>query len=538
MADPVSRPQLELLAEAQPAALRAARPRPGLLPPTGPRRAELARELWLAVHLPVVAFEALQDEFTNPGPRAVLETSERLPRVLLADPAARRAGVRPGLSLAAALALSPALETRMRDVARERAWLERAAALVLRFSSRVSLEPPDGLLLEVRGSLRLFGGLEALCGRIEAECRAARMQPAIALAPTPSAALACARAGVPARITSLSQLAGALAPLPLAALRWDEATLERLAAIGVRTIGGVLRLPRAGFAQRFGTERLALLDKLAGRRTETRRGFRAAERFRARFEPDYELEDLDAVLASLWLLLVDLQHFLESRQCGVTVIRCRLSHRGNPPTACTLRLAAPEARAGQFLQLLRERLGTFVLPAPVRRCELRSGPLVPRPLASNALWRPGEHGGDGGGHEDLAFIERLRARLGREGVYSPALRADHRPEAISAVAEPALCGAVPAEMTTAMPAGVPWSAARRPLWLLAEPQLLTESRGQPCGDGVLELVRGPERIETGWWDGAGVERDYYVARDSRGAWLWIFRERAAPHRWFLHGVFG
>jgi protein ImuB len=146
------------------------------------------------------------------------------------------------------------------------------------------------------------------------------------------------------------------------------------------------------------------------------------------------------------------------------------------------------------------------------------------------LWRPGEHGGEGATAESLALVEQLRARLGRDGVYSLGLYADHRPERMIHSVEPAVSEALRGE--------VPWSATRRPLWLLAVPQALRERHALPVYDGALELVRGPERIETGWWDGAEVERDYYVACDGRRAWLWIFRERAAPHRWFLHGFFG
>jgi protein ImuB len=54
----------------------------------------------------------------------------------------------------------------------------------------------------------------------------------------------------------------------------------------------------------------------------------------------------------------------------------------------------------------------------------------------------------------------------------------------------------------------------------------------------LRLLDGPERIETGWWDGREVSRDYYVALDPEGARVWVFRERLPPHEWFLHGVFG
>jgi len=496
-----------------------------------------ARELWLAAYLPGLAFEALQDEFASTGPRAVLEGTERSLQVLLVDEAARCLGIRPGLSLVAALALSTELETRVREPARERAWLERAAELAFRYSSRVSLEPPDGLLLEIRGSVRLFGGLEALCRGFEAECRASRLHPVCAVAPSPLAALAGARAGRALRVTSLGRLAGALAPLPLAALRWDEDTLGRLASIGVRTLGEVLRLPRAGFARRFGAPRLALLDELAGRRAAVRRGFQPAERFRGRCEPDYELESLEAVLAALEPLLTDLEHFLETRQRGVTLLRCHLRHRDRPPTSCLLRLARPEARAARFADLLRERLGTLTLPAPVRRCELRTGALLARPLANRVLWGAGERGGEGASEEGFALIEQLRARLGRDGVYALGLHADHRPECMVHPLEPPTGGAAAASAALAA-AALPWSATRRPLWLLAAPQALRERHGLPVHDGALELVRGPERIESGWWDGTDIERDYYVACDARRAWLWIFRERAAPHRWFLHGFFG
>ena len=76
------------------------------------------------------------------------------------------------------------------------------------------------------------------------------------------------------------------------------------------------------------------------------------------------------------------------------------------------------------------------------------------------------------------------------------------------------------------------------MWLLAEPRVLEAQRGRPRHHGPLELLAGPERIESGWWDGDDVRRDYYVARDSSGARLWIYREWAGAKSWFLHGIFG
>ena len=83
----------------------------------------------------------------------------------------------------------------------------------------------------------------------------------------------------------------------------------------------------------------------------------------------------------------------------------------------------------------------------------------------------------------------------------------------------------------------PENSPSRPLWLLDEPQLIGIGE-RPRYEGELRLEEGPERIESGWWDGHDIRRDYYVARNPAGVRLWIFRECRAPQEWFLHGVFG
>jgi protein ImuB len=80
---------------------------------------------------------------------------------------------------------------------------------------------------------------------------------------------------------------------------------------------------------------------------------------------------------------------------------------------------------------------------------------------------------------------------------------------------------------------------------------------RPWLDGrPLRLLSGPERIESGWWDGEAVARDYFIAGDEEGALLWVYRQRLQataaaegisqgspgtaqpPAHWFLHGWFG
>jgi protein ImuB len=431
--------------------------------------------------------------------------------------------------------------------------LERLATSAQRFTPRVSLVAPDGLLLEVKGSLHLFDGTDGLIRALANECGTVGIEPAIALAPTPLAALVAARVGKPYGepfiVTNKAQLVGRLSSVPLAPLRWPQDVVERLAGMGVRTIGQALRLPRAGFARRFGPKHLAELDRLTGRSADLRHHFQPRERFRRRRELTYELENTEVLLIVLAPLLADLGKFLQERQCGVTELECRLRHRHAPPSRCILRLASPVAEVARLTELLGERLSALTLPEPVRSCEIRTGLPVLRVLASNPLWQPGEYGGSGGS-EAPELIERLRARLGHEAVYGLQMLAGHRPENTWSMREPAAVNGSRAasdsgsrwalfRSTQAVPpAPPPWPAFRRPLWLLHTPQQLEEIDGVPRRRGPLRFFGDVERIETGWWDGADVGRDYYTVFDIYGVQLWIFRERAEPHSWFLHGVFG
>lgn len=527
------------------------RVRPASPPPKGPdsqTALELApRELWIAAHVPQLSLLAIataeSGAATSPASLVVVDAGERNPRIIDADTSAQAAGLRIGMTLGAAFALVPHLDARPRDAARELALMRRLAGIAATFTPQVSIESPDGLLLEIKSSLMLFGGLRALCRQLRDACRAdpvlaqAQVQPRFTLAPTALAALAAARAGARCFITDPGVLPARLKPLPLATLRWPEEDNTRLLGMGVRTLGELMRLPRAGFAKRFGVARLADLDRLLGRRADPRHRLVRSERYRGRVDLDHELDDHERILQALRPLLTELQQFLLTRQRGITALQCRFHHYRAAPTSCTLRLASPEANAERLQSLLRERLATLALPEPVRRCELRGGALSERPLASSPLWPAGERGHAPAG-EMPALIEHLRARLGVDAVYGLRRVSEHRPENAQAVAEPVFQQTTRARDAKAMVELPLLAPFRRPLWLLPAPRELDSQRGRPRHGGALELLTGPERIESGWWDGADVQRDYYSAKDPKGTHLWIYRECAGARKWFLHGIFG
>ena len=66
----------------------------------------------------------------------------------------------------------------------------------------------------------------------------------------------------------------------------------------------------------------------------------------------------------------------------------------------------------------------------------------------------------------------------------------------------------------------------RPLWLLAQPV--------PVRSAYFEIVSGPERIESGWWEEQHSVRDYYIARHGNGGYCWLYRNEQG---WFQQWIF-
>jgi protein ImuB len=73
--------------------------------------------------------------------------------------------------------------------------------------------------------------------------------------------------------------------------------------------------------------------------------------------------------------------------------------------------------------------------------------------------------------------------------------------------------------------------------LLEKPRILKTVESKPSLGGVLTLRRGSERIESGWWDGLDVARDYFVAENPGGQRFWIFRDLRNERYWYVHGIF-
>lgn len=427
--------------------------------------------------------------------------------------------------------------------------LSQWATWAMRFTPVVSLELPTGLLLDTGASLRYFGGLDALEARIRE--RLADFPASIAVAPTPGAASLLARWRDGSRCLETTGLPACLGPLPVSLLESARPRLDALESAGLRRIGSLLALPRAGLARRFGQPLLDELDRALGTMPDPRPRHVPPPTFDMRFDLPARIDCALALEQSAGRLVERLCQWLRASHKAARRFELLIGHdRGLPDTILAPGLAEPAWQPERLRVLLRERLATLELPGPATTLRLRcheidlarveTGTLFPDPTGIAGALAP--------------LIERLQARLGEHRVGCLQPLPDHRPETAWQTREvdPARFGQASGASTrrpgppgekiheTEEPAAR-FAALPRPLWLLDSPLAISERGGRPFRGGPLSLIAGPERIETGWWDELSVQRDYFVAEDPLHRLMWIYRERlhnGATGGWFLHGLFG
>jgi protein ImuB len=402
----------------------------------------------------------------------------------------------------------------------QREALERLAAWAYQWSSRISYTPCEPLLwLELGASAALFGGQQALRTRIEAGLSELGYSHVCALAPSASAAALLTYADEPRCVLTKLQLRQRLDALPLALLELSAATRSALETSGLRRIGQVLELPAAAITRRFGPETQLYLRRLCAHASDPRAAWRVPDIYRTRCEFGGEVRTTTALLFPLQRMLLEFQGYLRARDCSVQRFTLEFEHYRQPPSSLTIGLSAPGRDAPQLLALARERLHSLVLCAPVSALRLQALEFTSPQIVQGDLF-----GSDAQPLQQMQrLLDRLRARLGETSIHGLQLLADYRPERGSRPSAPML----PSTTSNPRPSSPEDDAPPRPCWLLPEPQRIEA----PVGP----LLRGPERIESGWWDGGDVRRDYYSACNGEGAQLWLFRDRR-DGGWYLQGL--
>jgi protein ImuB len=482
------------------------------------------------------------------------ETYRGSRRVACCSAAAKALGVGVGMPFAeaATLAGSTCLHQEGYEPSADRKALEELAVVCGQFSPVVGLDDaahPDGLLLDVTGLARLFGSEASLAAGVVDELARRGLTARVAVADTIGAAWAVAHFDprAPVVIVPPGETSGALAPLPVEALRLPEETVGLLHQLGVYQIGQLERLPREDLTSRFGPPLLERLDQATGQRAEPVLAHPLPPELFARQSLEHPTGRRKTIQCVLESLIARVARKLARCGCGAVRLDCRLKCPSGRNVDLSVGLFQPSASPRHLYELVRMRLERVSLSAPVSDVHVEAAVTAPLQCPERELFADRQNGRR---RRRLAgLVDRLTSRLGDRSVLRARLVRDAQPE-LACRCEPLVKDAKnsPGKRSRR---GEPRRSPEadllpRPLRLLARPIGLVAVAIMPDGPPLrfhfegrehrVVHTWGPERIETGWWRGRPVRRDYYRVETTTGRRYWIFRE-LGDGRWFLHGTF-
>lgn len=468
--------------------------------------------------------------------------------VTAANRIALTAGLRVGMPVTKAQILVPDLTVMEAELEADAEGLEKLAHWALRhYSPVVSVDPPDGIVIDATGAAHLHGGEEAMLDDMTTRLAAAGVTARAAIADSWGAAHALARYGRYERGMSVLVIpeggsGAAIMALPIAALRLPAAMVEQLHRLGFERIADLVDKPRAPLALRFGPELHRRLDQAMGKLNQAIEPTRPPELIEVRrlfAEPIGAPETLARYTGKL---TNDLCELLDAKTLGARRLDLLFHRVDNRIEAIRIGTAAPVRDVKRLTRLLCDKLETidpgFGIEVMTLRATLAE-PFGRRQLASLLVEATDADISD--------LIDTLANRVGEQNIYRFAPVMSDVPER-SVRRVPAL----------AVRTGETWpSAWPRPVRLLANPEPIETLAVLPdhppalfVWKGVRRRIKradGPERIFGEWWvRDAEIPsvRDYFQVEDESGERFWVFRAGDGEHAatgsqaWFLHGFFG
>jgi protein ImuB len=488
-------------------------------------------------------------------PLALVASTPRGGQVAACSSSAAAQGIHPAMPVAEAQALARELAITPHEPSTDRRVLEKLAEACERFAPCVALEEgdaPECLLLDISNLEHLWGGEHKLAAQVKNFFTRRGYEVRIGIEGTIGLAWALAHFGIAdcgtQRVPGIADYSlqsevrnpKSEIELPVEALRIPDDTAALLRELGVKTVAQLQSLPREDLSSRFGDGLLRRLDQFTGAAREAIEPHRPLAALEAACSLDEPTADRAVLLHVLASLVEQLCRQLSARDQGAVLLTGALRCAAGRAAPLRIGLVDPSANPRQLLELIELRLENLMLTEEVDRVEIRAavaGRLNQRQRELFADRWPSDP------HQLALLVNRLSSRLGSEQV----LRAELRP---SPVPERAVRWMPMTEKSRVESresrARIPALDYHRPLLLEPKPQPLEMTSIAPDGPPQfiwLESRRerivhcaGPERIETLWWRGPSVRRDYYRIATESGNHLWIFR-RLADARWFLHGTF-
>ncbi|MGC4056518.1 MAG: DNA polymerase Y family protein [Chitinophagaceae bacterium] len=458
-------------------------------------------------------------------------------RICSVSPGAQQEGIRPGMVVADARTLIPALQVFTDEVPDIAQSLQQLAIWALRFTPVAAADAPDGLILDISGCPHLWQGERPYADCIKQRLNQAGFTAYTGISDTPGAAWAIVRFLPQCDILEPGTHHHILPSLPVAALRLDDQLAERFSKLGMYRIRDILHLPRQSLRRRFGSVPADRLDRVFGIQTELITPAVPPPEYIGRLPCPEPVHTAVAVTAALETLLTQLCNHLS--RAGKGLRHCILQvHRTDSETRkLELRTARATRQVQHLLHLFSLRIDQIDPGLGIELFTLEAALTEPLLPEQEILWAQQEQQHI---RQTALLLDKIRAYLPQAAVYRQLPKEHHWPDR-SVENVPDVVQQPSTQWREDLPRPVHvFNPAREISVMVPIPdyppvQFNYESR-------IHRIIKadGPERIEAEWWTGIIPHRDYYCVEDEQGQRYWLYREghyNDEHTKWFLHGLF-
>ncbi|WP_395339067.1 Y-family DNA polymerase [Ningiella sp. W23] len=489
------------------------------------------RSLWIYLHFPRLQLDVIEqgqkaESASIDEPRGIYETQEN--QIVQVNKSAHQRGIKTGMGLASASLLYPDLILHEYRAEVEQNTLEHLANSLYLVTSDIVLSPPNGIILRAQNMLKLYGGLDNYWACIQRCIEQYNYHFTSASAFSIQAAKLMAKQGlgfvvmhsenkdVNQNISQRAMIEQVLKTCQLTYSDIQPKDLEKLKRIGIHRVADLDTLPLSELANRVTRHSLGIISELRGQAPSKVTFFKPLTRYDDYIELMYEISLSDKLLPVIAHALEKLSHFLYVRNAHCISINIDFHQREHKALNIIFNSALPIYQSKEWLDIIALKMERITFSSPIYAIALH----CPKHEEAHST------------HDDfftrksthvaaMSLLSRLSSKLGSNKL-TPKVSGlkfvnDFRPEAATEFEAKHQAATVSNKVSI---------FADRPGLLLKHPELLQHK---------IKVIKGPERIVSGWWDNHKISRDYYIGQNEQGQQIWVFK--TPEQKWYLHGYF-
>lgn len=480
------------------------------------------RSLWIYLHFPRLQLDLIEaadagsqshhEPETLQLPRAVVDIANNT--LCQLNQAAHNKGLLLNMGLASASLSCSELQLHEYSSDIESKHIVNIADNLYLFTCDIVLAPPNAIMLRVQNMLGLYGGLQAYWQVIEQSLIRQQVQFIAASGYSIEAA----------RILALNhkhlindcrvQIESHLKECLLIHSNIDAKDLQKLARIGIKTYADLCNLPLAELANRVTRFSMGIINELQGKQAAKVTFYQPKPRYHDYLELLYEVSLTDKLLPVIGMSIDKLSEFLHLRNAHCLSICLQFFQRDHKAQRHQFNSIRPIYKTPEWIDIISLQLEAIKFDSPVYALALSCEKYEIAEVANDDMFaQKSTH------LAALTLLSRLQSKLGSKSIKRINFVGDFRPEHNTKLTE---ISDLKFKNTYSQHSVF----ADRPGLLLPKPEPLQLQ---------VQVIKGPERIQTGWWDDQPISRDYYIGQSKDGQQVWIFK--TPTQEWFLHGYF-